>query len=351
MRLKPRSCWVATGEREAAEAAERAGLELRPDAELLVVCGGDGTFASVASREDRPLLFVRKRGSIGALAQVSMSSLEAALRKIAREGCWLAEMMRLECSGIVAFSDIYVTHRTGERSIRYRVEVEGREQVVTGSGVIFSTPQGSSGYTSSAGGPQVKIPRIVVTHICPYRASKLEDRMIRLEERWHIAQPDSTVKFTLLHPSEASLHADGKLIRVVEAGEELTVRGAKPAKVAALSPVEPRNVLLAAVLEGRRGFAVVRRRGLLELPSAEYRGLESAEELASSLGCSLVACREFYHHAEQEAYYVACLLEARGSPSHRLWASPRALPPSAFARWSWRSLYEYYRWRGKVIGE
>ncbi|RLG49520.1 MAG: hypothetical protein DRN96_09475, partial [Thermoproteota archaeon] len=207
MELKPRSCWVATGEREAAEAAEKAGLELKPDADFLVVCGGEGTFASVASREDRPLLFVKKKGSVGALAQTSMPALEEDLRRIAEEGCRVAEMMRIECSGVVAFSDVYVTHRTGERSIRYRVEVEGREYTVTGSGVIFSTPQGSSGYTSSAGGPQVKIPRIVVTHICPYKLSKLGDKVVKLEERWHIAHPDSTVKFTLLHPSEASLHA------------------------------------------------------------------------------------------------------------------------------------------------
>jgi len=350
MELKPRSCWVATGEREAAEAAEKAGLELKPDADFLVVCGGDGTFASVASREDRPLLFVRKKGSVGALAQTSMPALEEDLRRIAEEGCRVAEMMRIECSGVVAFSDVYVTHRTGERSIRYRVEVEGREYTVTGSGVIFSTPQGSSGYTSSAGGPQVKIPRIVVTHICPYKLSKLGDKVVKLEERWHIAHPDSTVKFTLLHPSEASLHADGKLVRVVKAGEELTVRRAKPAKVMVLKPREPGKVLLAAVVESEGSFAAVKGGRGIELPSAGYRGLESAEELASRLGCSLVGYREFYH-VEQGAYHVACLLEVSGTPKPQFWASPRELPPSAFTRWSWRVLYEYYRWKGRVIGE
>lgn len=164
------------GKEEAAVFEEKK----RPDA--VIVLGGDGTMLRAARdfvEEGVPLLGVNM-GSLGYLAEVEKSNIDAALSKLIKGQYFIEERMMLEGSVLrdgkpvahtVALNDIAVLKSLPYRAINFDVYVNGQFlKNYCADGVIVSTPTGSTGYNLSAGGPVVEpcADLLVLTPVSPH---------------------------------------------------------------------------------------------------------------------------------------------------------------------------------------
>jgi NAD+ kinase len=183
-------------------AAERAGSELlveehladiapglpvfdRPDIDLLVTLGGDGTLlrgARLVAATHTPVLGVNL-GHLGFLTSVPLSELTPRLDSLFAGDYWLDARSTLEARvtdahGIagdrfIALNDA-VVHKGGfARVIRLAIHVGPDQQEIgtyTSDGIILATPTGSTAYSLSAGGPIIvpSLDCILATPICPH---------------------------------------------------------------------------------------------------------------------------------------------------------------------------------------
>jgi NAD+ kinase len=171
--------------------AVRPANEPPPDearqADLAVVFGGDGTLLSAArmlAGTRIPMLGVNM-GKLGFLAEFDVEHLKKHFEEILAGDVRPTERMMCEvtvgesgCSGEAVVSpaanDIAVAAGEPFRMIDLRVEQVG--SVIAryrGDGVIVSTPNGSTGYNMSAGGPILEptLDAITITPIAPHTLS------------------------------------------------------------------------------------------------------------------------------------------------------------------------------------
>ncbi len=201
---------VRTGERarkeRGGEDTERVqedftSADFPPDADCMIVLGGDGTVLQAAREAGKlqiPIIGVNL-GTLGYMTEIEPSGLEEALdRLIAGE---YEQESRMMLSGKVfsggaeteedwALNDIVVSRSGSLQIIKFNIYVNG--QFLNGyeaDGMIVTTPTGSTGYNLSAGGPLVE-PRarlIVLTPICPHT----------LNQRSIILSPDDCVEIEI----------------------------------------------------------------------------------------------------------------------------------------------------------
>jgi len=190
---------VRTG-RELAEWLERRGVEVARDETLLratgaagtpfdgdegydlvVVLGGDGTLLAVARSlsSDVPILGVNL-GSLGFLTEINRSELYPALVRVLDGDFTLedrhlldVELSRASGNGGLyrVLNDAVVTKGALSRIIELSLTVDGNLVArFRADGLIVSTPNGSTAYNLSAGGPIVHplLPVIVLTPLCPH---------------------------------------------------------------------------------------------------------------------------------------------------------------------------------------
>lgn len=171
----------------------RGAEQVLPDeARLAVVLGGDGTLLSQARRLlDRGLSLVGVNfGRLGFLAEFDLDSLREHARMIfgpsppVRE-CMVLRASVCELSGAVksvrtAINDCIITAGPPYRMIELGMSINGDEgPMLTGDGVIVSTPTGSTAYNVSSGGPIVE-PRVEAMIITPLSPHSLAFRPIVL---------------------------------------------------------------------------------------------------------------------------------------------------------------------------
>jgi NAD+ kinase len=166
---------------------ERDGVDLpagsAPD--LVVVLGGDGTLLSVARaiQGAAPILGVNL-GTLGFLTEINRGELYPSLVEVLAgrfeiEERSLFEVELRRAAGEVGryrvFNDAVVNKSALARMIRLVVRIDGRfVAVYRADGLILSTPNGSTAYNLSAGGPIVHpaLPVAVITPICPHTLSQ-----------------------------------------------------------------------------------------------------------------------------------------------------------------------------------
>jgi NAD+ kinase len=137
-----------------------AGTGEPEDCDLLVAIGGDGTMLAAlraGAPHGRPVLGVAS-GSIGALAAITVTHVDAALDRFTR-GEWRPRRLpglvvkHDRGADLFALNDMSVV-RAGEGQVRTSVSVHGTLFArFAGDGCVVSTPIGSSAYSLSAGGP------------------------------------------------------------------------------------------------------------------------------------------------------------------------------------------------------
>lgn len=196
-----------------------------PVADLIIVVGGDGSVIDAshyAISLDIPLLCVNL-GKVGYLSAVEPDKLEV-LELLSRGEYTVEEKMLLEIvgqgGGKYAVNDIVLSHESYlgiadigledsvGNSIRYRAD-----------GVILSTPQGSTAYSFSAGGPVMahNVDGIIVTPVC---AHSLFNRSV-------IFSADEEIRLTNICIDDLNFSIDGRYFKTLKSGECATIRRAE----------------------------------------------------------------------------------------------------------------------------
>ena len=141
------------------------------DIDLLISVGGDGTILkSVRRYRDTPLLGVNM-GAVGYLNEVPPEEIDSIPHIL--ENHTIEERSMISCKignrTVEALNDIVIRTEVATRVSQVKVEISGQEYIVSGDGVIITTPTGSTAYSFSAGGPIIRTnsQEFGITPICP----------------------------------------------------------------------------------------------------------------------------------------------------------------------------------------
>ena len=208
--------------------AERFGIEryevVPKDIEFIIVIGGDGSVidaSCIAVELDVPLLGVNL-GKVGYLVEVDPECLDKfeclvdgnydteekmllSVKKFALDG-------KEESSSRFAVNDVVVSHDDYFGISDFMVENQREDHVkFRADGVIVSTPQGSTAYSLSAGGPIIShtLESITVTPVCPH---SFFNRAI-------VYGPEEKIKISNTANSVLNVSIDGRLFSKLEFSE------------------------------------------------------------------------------------------------------------------------------------
>lgn len=206
--------------------------EIRDQAELVVVLGGDGTLISVArlfSGRDVPILGINL-GSLGFLTEITIEELyprlELCLQGAPRVSARMMLMVTLIRNGkqnetFHVLNDVVINKGALARIVDLETRIN--KQFLTtykADGLIVATPTGSTGYSLSAGGPiiQPQMSCIVITPICPHT---LTNRPIVVTDESIIS-----VTITASFDEKVYLTLDGQVGIELQEGDSVEVRKA-----------------------------------------------------------------------------------------------------------------------------
>lgn len=202
---------------------------LPKDIDCAVVLGGDGTLIRAASRllaYDIPILGINT-GTLGYLTGVEASDVERGLEKLCA-GEYRMEhrmMLSVEVNGEyvdTVLNDVVINRNGISRLISAEVYVnDSLLDVISGDGLIVSTPTGSTGYNLSAGGAivQPEAELMMITPICPHS----------LTSRGIIVSASDTLTIVLRQgkrsqEEEAIATLDGREAKKLHAGDRITIQ-------------------------------------------------------------------------------------------------------------------------------
>lgn len=194
--------------------------------DVLYVLGGDGTILRVvefANRNNIPIIGINA-GNLGFLTEFEKEEAADSIKLFLSDKLKKDERITLslkadekDCTGLndVVLQRIY-SESDGGLVIKVSVEIDGNEvSVITGDGVIISTPTGSTAYSLSAGGA-ILAPKINAFSMTPLSAHSLHNRPI-------VFSADSVCTLKLVGGSRAGLFVDGKLIKNIKEGEKVDI--------------------------------------------------------------------------------------------------------------------------------
>ena len=195
--LEKRACIVAEPEIETLDTQAAAAL---PEADVAIVLGGDGTILALARQmlsREIPMLGVNF-GKLGFMADFSLEDLKKHWPKIVAGCCRMTRRVMIRAvvfdasipwqSGdpipekvhfqSVAMNDVVLTAGPPYRMVELQLAIDpqpnqGQPTTMSGDGVIFSTPSGSTAYNMAAGGPIIspEVEGFCITPICPHSLS------------------------------------------------------------------------------------------------------------------------------------------------------------------------------------
>jgi len=206
--------------------------EIRDQAELVVVLGGDGTLISVArlfSGRDVPILGINL-GSLGFLTEITVEELyprlELCLQSTPRVSARMMLLVTLLREGKQSetyhvLNDVVINKGALARIVDLETRIN--KQFLTtykADGLIVATPTGSTGYSLSAGGPIIhpQMSCIVITPICPHT---LTNRPIVVTDESIIS-----VTITSSFDEKVYLTLDGQVGIELQEGDSVEVRKA-----------------------------------------------------------------------------------------------------------------------------
>lgn len=138
-------------------------FDLRDDEDLIVTVGGDGTFldASHSVLDKVPLLGVNSapHSSFGHFCLTARSGFKAVASSILKGTRKPHKLLRLkltlddEAVDIPILNEVFLAHVIPAATSRYKVELGSESASHKSSGLIISTPSGSTGFMRSAKGP------------------------------------------------------------------------------------------------------------------------------------------------------------------------------------------------------
>lgn len=146
------------------------------DIDIVFTVGGDGTIlraAKHAVKFGKPVLGINA-GRLGFLSDIESESI-LEIEKLIKEGCLIEHRNVLEVKNgektTYAINDVFVGKNQPGKTAELFVECNGHEVCrYRADGIIISTPDGSTAYSMSAGGPvlDTNLNAIVMTPVCPH---------------------------------------------------------------------------------------------------------------------------------------------------------------------------------------
>lgn len=151
--------------------------------DIIITLGGDGTFLLTAHKASVPVLPVRIEGK-GFLCIVDYKDFLKCIPRLFRKKYTLVERMRLKCTRVrsgkmskyiekihtkeypPAVNEVAFARKRPSKLLNIEIEIDGVLYRMIGDGVMFSTPAGSTAYSSSAGGSIID-PKLSVISIVP----------------------------------------------------------------------------------------------------------------------------------------------------------------------------------------
>tara|TARA_B100000029_G_scaffold13702_1_gene14381 strand:- start:1087 stop:1938 length:852 start_codon:yes stop_codon:yes gene_type:complete len=199
-----------------------------PDADLVVVLGGDGAILGACRQlaaAQRPILGVNL-GRLGFLADLSLEEFSEGLPLIADRKYRVIDHLMFDCEHVSADGSSEtitglneVALSAGGSLTMVDVSLAIDDEAVTtfsGDGVIISTPVGSTAHSLSAGGPILRqdLQAFVVTPLNPHT---LNNRPLvdRADRRYSLSMSDV--------PDGVTLVVDGQIRRPFASGDSLHV--------------------------------------------------------------------------------------------------------------------------------
>ena len=150
--------------------------EALPAVDVVFIVGGDGTIlraAKHAIKYDKPIIGINA-GRLGFLSDIESESISM-VEKLIKEGCAIEKRNVLdvenETDSALAINDVFVSKTEPGKTAELFVECNGHEVCrYRADGIVLSTPDGSTAYSMSAGGPvlDTNLNAIIMTPVCPH---------------------------------------------------------------------------------------------------------------------------------------------------------------------------------------
>lgn len=218
--------------------------------DCILVLGGDGTLLRAARNmmdNDIPLLGINL-GTLGYLAEVESTNLEAALDQLLRDDFTREERMMLvgkvEKQGTFeenfALNDIVISRCGSLQILTFHIYVNGQFlNSYSADGIIVATPTGSTGYNMSAGGPIVEpcARLLLLTPICPHT----------LNTRSIILAPEDEIRIEIPQGRDGHLQTveanfDGSHKIILQTGDHIVI--SKTAKTTGILKLNTESFLV-----------------------------------------------------------------------------------------------------------
>ena len=204
--------------------------EFPADAELIIVIGGDGSIIDAsryAVEYDIPILGVNL-GKVGYLSEVDPENITS-LSQICTGEYFIKEKMLLTVNRLgmqddslarFAVNDVVLSQNTRLGVSDFVIEDSiGNSLKYRADGIIFATPQGSTAYSLSAGGPIVAhdVEGILVTAVCPH---SFLNRPVMFNAQ-------EVIRVTNLSNDPLEISIDGRCFDKIEYNEACEIRRAE----------------------------------------------------------------------------------------------------------------------------
>ncbi len=147
-----------------------------PEVDVMFIVGGDGTIlraAKHAIKYDKPIVGINA-GRLGFLSDIEAESISI-IENLFKEGAPVEKRMVLEIENgdktALAINDVFVSKTQPGKTVELFVECNGHEVCrYRADGIVLSTPDGSTAYSMSAGGPvlDTNLNAIIMTPVCPH---------------------------------------------------------------------------------------------------------------------------------------------------------------------------------------
>jgi NAD+ kinase len=211
---------------------ETFSVDLLPEAEIVIVLGGDGTIlrgAEISRLRKIPLLGVNL-GHVGFMAEVEKLSLEAVAASVISKSYTSDPRMVLsysverdgkQISAGWSLNEVTI-ERTESTMVELFVQVDRRPLSRWGcDGLIAATPTGSTAYAFSAGGP-VLWPNLDAVVLLPISAHALFARpmvishqseiVVEIESSAAMLSADALREFALIEGDRVTITGDGSVV-------------------------------------------------------------------------------------------------------------------------------------------
>ena len=201
-----------------------------PDADLVMVLGGDGTVlysARLCAGLGMPILAVNL-GTFGFLAEVNPTEWKWAFEMFEQGQMGLSRRVMLNTSlrrrGSVIFNacclnDCVISSTGMAKLVNLNVGISNQEVIKYRSdGIILSTPTGSTGYSLAAGGP-ILHPELSAMIVNPINPFTLSNRPLVIP-----ADEEVTVQIGSKQRTELAMTLDGQIVVELLPGDEVVTK-------------------------------------------------------------------------------------------------------------------------------